>query len=115
MDCQNEKMDIGIGVFSEVFCKSNTTINTMSKGKGNCKEFGRHDIIECRICGKRMERRNINSHFETYAIAKNGYPNHPNTSNKIHELQDPTDYGSKILKTRTISSFFKKKKNNQII
>eukprot|EP01084_Bolivina_argentea_P283244 485046_1 len=88
----------------------------MSKGKGNFKGFGSHDVVECTICGKRMERRCIKTHYETYAIAKDGYPNHPNTSNTIHELQDPTDYNSKILKTKSINTFFtpiKSKKRNQ--
>ncbi len=89
---------------------------TKAKGQGKFKGTGVHDIIECRVCGKRMERRYIEEHFQLYKVGKDGYPNHPNTSNKTYELEDPTKRDSKILKTKPISNFFtpiKSKKTNQ--
>eukprot|EP01084_Bolivina_argentea_P019706 36640_1 len=53
-----------------------------TKKKNKCKGTSVDDIIECRICGKRMARRRIDEYFETYRIAKDGHPNHPNTLNK---------------------------------
>ncbi len=89
----------------------------MSRGKGNCKGTRNDDLVECTCCKQRITRKEIPNHYIVYEFGKKGYGKHPRTTtHRINELENPKDYNSAILQTKSINNFFtpiKQKKKNQ--
>ncbi len=66
----------------------------------NCR-FTRNEIVQCRLCEKKMKRRDVDHHYKMF------HDKDPlNTKAKTYELEFPLDYQSKIIKTKPISTFF---------